>query len=107
MNKQSTITRAEAQGQEHRRQTRKQRRNRKINQQSPVSETQIEVSRTHHLFIGGKSTMATIGLLRRARLRHYITAFLKGGMNVAVFINPFSLLERNNWNEVKSIISQT
>ena len=60
---------------------------------------------THELMVGGRKLPVALSHLKRSGLRHYVTDFLKGGIRLCVFINPFSVSEREDFRAIKSFIT--
>ena len=104
MNKQSSIQSGKNRPLQQGKHKRKKQRKRNDVLHTGTSKSLVAVTRTQHLFIKGKKVKEGFALLRRGCVRHYITAFLKSGIGVAVFINPFSHSDRKIWKELKSSV---
>lgn len=63
---------------------------------------EFSVTRIHRLPIEAGKLIQAIDFLRSSTLRHYITPFLEGRLQLAVCINPFSSKERKRWRAFQS-----
>ena len=80
-------------------------RKRKVNNSDTKALPAFAVLRIHHLSIDAEKVRQSISILRRSRLRHYVTAFLKEGLKMVVCVNTLSQSEQAEWNALQSFFT--